>query len=451
MGLWDDIVRRGTTGEIRKEDMKTAFWEDKFKGALPLDIINILHDIHDFDGFEQFKPAEVLKEVGDVKVVLDDKYENKVSVSREELIEASNSYKEEKQQLETLRDEMRTDLQEGRPIDGGLLEEITCRIQKLDKLIEDLETIIGPLKPGEKYSFRVSRLGYYTRRPTPEIHLMMGVLKDDPILTGIVFVHEMMHAYFDKHNPEVEHPSCKSIEEPIAEYGMLCFMEMFERLHPKYSGILKQAQDLVEGKKYSLGVCHYGFGAFLFSDRSGFGSDWVSLFHSCCPAIEMNSVEVKSYESMISPVRYPRFERACAVRLYDLLKPVRYCFKGKITYYAATRSVSSDRIFANDRSGIGSDPEFKKDYLSYVRRHPTEILLTFIYNDGSSFPGVKGDASIEKGEAVNRPPRINIKNNLLAEYIRKFSPKNHEKREFLFYEKSPSDGSNPAEWIAREI
>lgn len=431
--IFDGIGERSKGGKVRKEDINT-FIKNKGSEHLTDDVNDILTAIHDFVGFAQFKPSEILE---DVDVYLDDESEKVVWVSYEELKATLESYEKEKQELEKLIEELGKE--------NSLLDDLNKQLNNIKDKIEKLEPIIAGLRPGESYPFTIGLLGYYKRRSNPEIHLMMKTIKENCSSeeaikkTGIVFVHEMMHAYYDYHKPEIKRLNCDSIEEPLAEYGMLCFIEMFERFHKKYDGIFNYAKQHVESKKNNLSTCQYGYGAYLYDDRFHFGADWLTLFHEYAPTVNRNSAEVKKYESMISSIKYPRNERACECALYRILHPKRFYFEGEAHYYPDTKG---NPIYVEMDKNICADSSFQIDYPN----RPRKILIRFEDKNGSHL--FTEMASVLKGRYAGASHRINILQPLWDAYVDKYGANS---KRFAFYEETPADGVNLAEWVAREL
>lgn len=439
MSVWNDIRKKSLGMEDRKEDKPIDFWEiGSYTGTLDSDTKKLLHAIHDFKGFAPFLPEGILNPKGDVIVILDDEDPRFQTVTLAELEEELRFLNEEARSLEKLLDDLRKSKNTNNPEIGKIQE----KIDKLQKKIRELNDIISRLKKEGKDSiiFKINRLGKYLRKQVgeksiPVIHLMMETIeklypRKKVEMTGIVFVHELMHAFFDNRGPSVTHTDCRIIEEPIAEYGMLCFMEMFERANPSYKGIFNLAKKHVEDKKYSLGVCYYGFGGFLFEDRADFGVDWVSLFRSVCPALIMNASAVKAYESMISPVRYPRYERACECKLFDVLQPKRFFFVCKPGW----RDDGSEVYFHVNKCVADSIP-FMIDYPP-----KKEVRITFY--DKSCAKHFTDIASVQS-EGRFRPKKA-----LKGKFSEVFGM---TKQEFAFYEDKPSGGIHPAEWVACEL
>ena len=302
-----------------------------------------------------------------------------------------------------------------------------------------------------EYTFEVELLGKYTRvNGKPTIYLMWGTLmrkNDHENLTAIVYVHELMHAYFDMHNDEegnyLPHPYCPVIEEPIAEFGMLRFMEMFDRVDPSRR-ILEKAISHVKAKKNSFGVCHYGFGYYLYEDRNNFCTNWVDLFHMSCLGIDEFGTAMGAYQSLISPITYPSHEYLCEETLYKVVYPKRFFFTTNVGFYPPTAGYGKARMEAPVSKGVCNCAQFRTDY-RYMG--PQGVYITFA--DGKGFK-IRGKATICKKPYSNP---FGMRFNIVSDTQLVINFDSHFKTggQFLFYEDSQAQGGNLAEWIARKI
>lgn len=424
------LYGRWLTGKLKIEDM--AFWNyGTFTGVMTKDTQDILTEIYNFRGFAQFLPCDIIEDIkgggkGDVKVILDDVKTKDVEVTLEELEQTLEQYKEE---LASLKKKMtdKSQKNKNREDDSAILE----RIDELEEKIEKLKKIIDDCKKKGKnsYAFKVPLLGYYKRRPKPEIHLMMGTIGNDYELAAIVLIHEMMHAYFDKQYPYFEHPHCSEIEEPLAEYGMICFIEMFERFYPLYAGILDKAKDHVKRKGHNLGTCHYGFGYYLYEDKTYYCVDWVTLYHQVCTRIDCNYEDVKEYKSQISPVKYPQNQHACEELLYKILQPKRFYFKTQCSWMTKKRICFQAKHLRNNM----------EIHLKYPE--PTCISIKIETKKGVF---IEGEASIYRDDS-----RIfligQLKKNFESIYTR---PNCYS---FEIHESTPAILGKNAVWFAKEL
>ena len=166
----------------------------------------------------------------------------------------------------------------------------------LQKAMDDLEKVDNP-NLGKVDNPKVRPLlGLYTRKylwfddSNPYVILLADNIKDyahvygtnvDNVF-GYVFIHEMMHAYYDAFNAD-GFPARSDLEEAFAEYGMLTFINKTPSLG---SSLLNDARAHVALKKRH-GPHEYGFGYDLY-DLTGGGnpnmmnrykdiSNWIDL------------------------------------------------------------------------------------------------------------------------------------------------------------------------------
>ena len=426
-------MQERSMGEIvRKEDAFVCKKENPMVPDLDGWTSNLLCDVDYFKCFSSFIPGEIHDEVD---VILKDQEIREVTVTLAELVK----------ELERLEDELEKRKKAG--VGQEELGEIQGKIFRLKDIIAYCR------KNGlSKYTFEVELLGKYTRVDgKPTIYLMWGTLmhKNDHVnLTAIVYVHELMHAYFDMHYDEkgnyIPHPHCPVIEEPIAEFGMLRFMEMFDRVDPSRR-ILEKAISHVKAKKNSFGVCHYGFGYYLYEDRNNFCTNWVDLFHMSCLGIDEFGTAMGVYQSLISPITYPSHEYLCEQALSKVVYPKRFFFTTNVGVYLPTAGYGKERMEAPVSKDVCNCAQFRTDY-RYMG--PQKVYITFVDKKGFK---IRGKATICKNSSSSNPfgMRFNIVSDtqLVINYASHFKTGG----QFLFYEDSQAQGGNLAEWIARKI
>lgn len=434
MSIWSDIQDRSSGDSVRKEDAFVCTKENPMVPDLDAKTDRLLREVDSFKCFSSFIPGKIHDEVD---VILKDQEIREVTVTLAELVK----------ELERLEDELEKRKKAG--VGQEELGEIQGKIFRLKDIITYCR------KNGlSEYTFEVELLGKYTRvNGKPTIYLMWGTLmhkKDHENLTAIVYVHELMHAYFDMHYDAkgnyIPHPHCSVIEEPIAEFGMLRFMEMFDRVDPSRR-ILGKAISHVKAKKNSFGVCHYGFGYYLYEDRNNFCTNWVDLFHMSCLGIDEFGTSMKAYKSLISTITYPSHEYLCEEALYKVVRPKRFFFTTNVGFYWPTAGYGKERMEAPISKDVCTRSEFRMDY-RYMG--PQKVYITFA--DGKGFK-IRGKATICKNSSSSNPlgMRFNIAGDkqLVSAYASRFMPGG--KIKFLFYEDSQAQGGNLAEWIARKI
>ena len=432
MSIWSEMQERSMGEIVRKEDAFVCKKENPMVPDLDGWTSNLLCDVDYFKCFSSFIPGEIHDEVD---VILKDQEIREVTVTLAELVK----------ELERLEDELEKRKKAG--VGQEELGEIQGKIFRLKDIIAYCR------KNGlSEYTFEVELLGKYTRvNGKPTIYLMWGTLmrkNDHENLTAIVYVHELMHAYFDMHYDEkgnyIPHPHCPVIEEPIAEFGMLRFMEMFDRVDPSRR-ILEKAISHVKAKKNSFGVCHYGFGYYLYEDRNNFCTNWVDLFHMSCLGIDEFGTAMGVYQSLISPITYPSHEYLCEQALSKVVYPKRFFFTTNVGVYLPTAGYGKERMEAPVSKDVCNCAQFRTDY-RYMG--PQKVYITFVDKKGFK---IRGKATICKNSSSSNPfgMRFNIVSDtqLVINYASHFKTGG----QFLFYEESQAQGGNLAEWIARKI
>ena len=431
MSIWSDMEDRSAGETVRKEDAFVYIKENPGVRNLDARTSELLCNVDCFKCFSSFIPGEIHDEVD---VILKNQEIREVTVTLAELV----------RELARLEDELEKRKKAG--VGQEELGEIQGKISRLKDIIAYCR------KNGlSEYTFEVELLGKYTRvNGKPTIYLMWGTLmrkNDHENLTAIVYVHELMHAYFDMHYDEkgnyIPHPHCPVIEEPIAEFGMLRFMEMFDRVDPSRR-ILEKAISHVKAKKNSFGVCHYGFGYYLYEDRNNFCTNWVDLFHMSCLGIDEFGTAMGAYQSLISTITYPSHEYLCEEALYKVVRPKRFFFTTNVTFYSPTLNHPGKRMEAPISKGVCTRSEFRMDY-RYMG--PQVVYITFA--DGKGFK-IRGEATICK-KPSSKPfgMRFNIVSD--TQLVTNFDSHFKTGEQFLFYEDSQAQGGNLAEWIARKI
>lgn len=106
-------------------------------------------------------------------------------------------------------------------------------------------------------------------------------------LLQIVYVHEMMHAFYD-HDHSLLNKYIPYIEEPLTEYAMLWFMT-------DYGQLKDYAIAHVQEKQNSPAICFYGFGTFLYNLLNCLNIDGISLYRNTKYRIDESDKQVETY------------------------------------------------------------------------------------------------------------------------------------------------------------
>lgn len=174
-----------------------------------------------------------------------------------------------------------TDRQRLREILAKAKSDTKREIEKDNRMLnlawKDIEDRLGWIE--EHLNPETSRfiLGLYSRKlfwfdgDAPKVYLFADNIEayaskkgyNEEHVFGFVFIHEMMHAYYDAFN-SAGFPAKEPLEEAFAEYGMLTFIN--KTIGPGV--FLEETKDSVSSK-INYGPREYGFGFELFFDTSG--------------------------------------------------------------------------------------------------------------------------------------------------------------------------------------
>lgn len=199
------------------------------------------------------------------------------------------------------------------------------------KLNEDCYLRILYTEDGDTYiithSFLI--LGEYIRTgKRPKVILYTKAIKKAAAKTPhrslinlfqLVYVHEMMHAFYD-YDHSLPNKYISYIEEPLTEYAMLRFMTDYQ------SGKLTDyAISFVQEKQKFPAICFYGFGAYLYNHFNKLRIDGMSLYRNAKYRIDESDEQVKEYTKEFRYGIYP-FNRELkkASQLLNIAVSVEY-------------------------------------------------------------------------------------------------------------------------------
>lgn len=164
------------------------------------------------------------------------------------------------------------------------------------------------------------RLGYYIRETihTGTVKGVVVLQKDYFFMNiAITYIHEMMHAFYDV---DLSKPmnDAEYAEEPLAEYGMLHFVQEFVKANPQYKPMMAYALQKVQEKQLALGIVHYGFGAYLFQKFQHV--EWEKLMRAAHSKIDTSSAPYIELKEMLRGI-YPNAKdlKKVADKLYEVL------------------------------------------------------------------------------------------------------------------------------------
>lgn len=192
--------------------------------------------------------------------------------------------------------------------------------ETLGSLYLKTKIILSDLKPAvivdKKFIVYViqDKLGFYTKRKLdiiePEVWLLLKEIeeeskrlgyKDKKYMLAKVYIHEMMHRYFDMHPELLLKKSVKEIEEPMAEFATLKFCEEFYKAHEdeERKKLLDVAIEQIKGLKdtdnyfYALGADLYEF----YDEEKR--RSYIDIYRHVCMMLHKQNKEVKDYLNLV--------------------------------------------------------------------------------------------------------------------------------------------------------
>lgn len=155
-------------------------------------------------------------------------------------------------------------------------------------------------------------LGYYTKhiftnpdQVEPEVWLLINKIEAESISLGCdrkyilakVYIHEMMHRYYDMHPELLLKKSVKEIEEPMAEFATIKFCEEFCKDHVEHNELLNvainQTNSLRKTKHYI-----YALGANLYDFK--YSTSLINEYRHTCMMMHKDNDPVKKYETIVN-------------------------------------------------------------------------------------------------------------------------------------------------------
>ena len=245
-----------------------------------------------------------------------------------------------------------------RPKDEVLLENLRNQKEKLEGHCKNGDTDSTIITIHNSY--RV--LGLYIRETIdarPKVVLYTKAIQNaakpenaDKLLQ-IVYVHEMIHAFYD-HDHSLPNKYIPYIEEPLTEYAMLKFMKAYQ------VGDLEQyAIDHVKEKQTNSAICFYGFGAYLheepFTTRFNPGFKWIAAYREAKYQLNESDEQVKTYEEGFRLGCYPleeefnkAFQLKCALKgqKIQVIEEAEFYGNQKINYLSIPDTVTEIKALA---------------------------------------------------------------------------------------------------------
>ena len=197
-------------------------------------------------------------------------------------------------------------------------------------------------------------LGYYTKKSFeysgPQIWLIMDRITeaaerlgfDRKYIIAKVYIHEMMHRFYDLRPDLGWKRSVKEIEEPMAEFATLKFIEELSKHNPMFEKLLPIAKDMTEGHRKSKHFI-YALGVDLYNNKAPIKmiNDYrriSMLLHRSSDIYEINSEKL---DPMASVEDYEKCVDHCKPDqdLQHLVEPIKKCIETYANFFPINKGI----------------------------------------------------------------------------------------------------------------
>ena len=187
--------------------------------------------------------------------------------------------------------------------------------ETMGNLYLSTKIILSNLKPAAIVDKRFvvyviqDKLGFYTKSKfdivEPEVWLLLKEIGteaesmgcDRKFVLAKVYIHEMMHRYYDMHPELLLKKSVKEIEEPMAEFATIKFCEEFCKDHVEHNELLNVAinqTNRLRGTKHYI----YALGADLYDFK--YSTSLINKYRHTCMMMHKDNNPVKKYETIVN-------------------------------------------------------------------------------------------------------------------------------------------------------
>lgn len=221
-------------------------------------------------------------------------------------------------------------------LEGELSQKYWALLKEYRKRLEKLKEALDKMKKGSSSTmiFRVSLLGKYEHkngdnsRVTLYVNNIEAYAKnsyDIMLLMGQVLLHEYFHSFY-YHVGVGSKERIKCVEEPMAEFGSLVFLdsvassESSVAIYADHS--LKYALGFVKKKQKCEGItAAYGFGAYIFDKHKEDFPYLIAEYANVSRLLDAHERRILEYKYMVYPT-YPdsHFEGVAYEKLKRLLE-----------------------------------------------------------------------------------------------------------------------------------
>lgn len=170
-------------------------------------------------------------------------------------------------------------------------------------------------------------------------------------IIAIVYIHELFHAYYSQRLTE-RHAlvdSITEVEEAMAEFGMLCFMEnAFPQFLTTAMQNVQNELNTTDSRHYGLGYCLYTEWGKPYFNRYLFNGDLLSIYQNIQLSIRNSRKRVSCLKQTLMKnvpnMPYPFNHNNCIKVIYDLFYLYDYLKKDNTQHHYFNGRTYSDNI-----------------------------------------------------------------------------------------------------------
>lgn len=197
-------------------------------------------------------------------------------------------------------------------------EKEQAKVNYLELSFKNIDDSISRASEGMLLGLYSGKVNWFDERRQPDVFLIADNIEkystshnvEARFVFGFVYVHEMMHAYYDSLNYR-GYPSVTELEEAFTECGMLYCLHELSGCKP-LGAVFGAAYDNVSSKQESSALPHYGFGLYIYQNnrREKMLSEHIERYREISNWINLipTREEIKNYSALLRQL-YPSNDR----------------------------------------------------------------------------------------------------------------------------------------------
>lgn len=214
-------------------------------------------------------------------------------------------------------------------------EKEQAKVNYLELSFKNIDDSISRAREGMLLGLYSGKVSWFDEHRRPAVFLIADNIEKHAVahnvearfVFGFVYVHEMMHAYYDSLNYR-GYPSVTELEEAFAECGMLFLLNELSGCKP-LGAVFNAAYDNVSSKQEPSALSHYGFGLYIYQKnrREKMLSEHIERYREISNWINQipEKEELKIYSDLLRRL-YPSHDKTeqLSENCYQVVKRILY-------------------------------------------------------------------------------------------------------------------------------